>query len=292
MSTQKSIKKIAITGQSGYLGSLISQRLVSEGYEVHGIPRAKLQLPEQLTEEIRSAYAVINLAGSPILQRWTEKNKKVIYESRVSTTNNLVTAINNLPKTQRPKIIISASAIGIYKSGELHDERSQSYDIGFVGKVVQDWEAPISKLEDDVRKTIFRIGPVLGKNSQMISRLRLPFKLGLGARIGSGNQAFPFIHIDDLVAAFVWAIENEQDSEVYNLVAPQNSTNKTFTKVFARLLHRPAFLTIPVFVLRLPFGEAAKMLADSPIVSSSKLEKAGFNFRFPNIESTLKEIVE
>ena len=292
MSTQNSTKKIVITGQSGYLGTLITRKLKSEGYEVCGILRGKLRELKQLTEEVRSAYAVINLAGAPILQRWTEKNKKIIYESRVTTTRNLVKVINDLPENQRPKKFLSASATGIYQAGEIHDESSQNYDRGFIGKVVQDWEAPISDLADDIQKTIFRIGPVLGKDSQMISRLLLPFKLGLGARIGSGKQAFPFIHAYDLVAAFTWALENEQGSETYNLVAPQNISNKTFTKEFARRLHRPAFLSIPVFVLKLMFGKAAEMLADSPVVSSAKLEKAGFNFRYPDIATTLKELMD
>lgn len=291
MSTQKSIKKVAITGQSGYLGSLISQRLVSEGYEVHGIPRAKLQLPEQLTEEIRSAYAVINLAGAPILQPWTEKNKKAIYESRVITTTNLVTVINGLPKAQRPKKFISASAIGIYKSGESHDESSRNYDDGFVGKVVQDWENPLDDLAESVQKVVFRIGLVLGKNAKTISNLLFPFKLGLGATIGNGKQAFPFVHEKDLVRAFVWAVKDYNENNVFNLTAPENISNKTFTKALAKQLKRPAFLFIPKFILKLLLGEAAVLLTESSTVSSEKIQKAGFHFNYPSITSALTEII-
>jgi uncharacterized protein (TIGR01777 family) len=292
MKDRKSVKRIVISGQSGYVGSLLKERLEKNGFEVEGIPRTKLDNLDQLSEQVQSAYALINLAGAPILQRWTSKNKQVIYESRVKTTKNLVKVINEIPSGQRPTKFISASAIGIYRAGLSHDESSTSFDTGFVGKVVQDWEAPIADLPNGIQKTIFRISPVIGKDSQMISQLLLPFKLGLGATIGDGKQPFPFVHEKDLTEAFIWAIDNELNNETYNLVAPEIPTNKAFTTALARKLKRPAFLFIPAFVLKLMFGQAAEMLIRSPKVSADKIINAGFSFKFPGIEAALTEIVD
>ncbi|MFV0591629.1 MAG: TIGR01777 family oxidoreductase [Draconibacterium sp.] len=290
MSSQNLTKKIVITGRSGYLGSLISCELERKGFAVTGIARAKLSRTDQLADEIRSAWAVINLAGAPILQRWSPKNKQLIYESRVVTTKNLVQTINDLPVEQRPKKFISASAIGIYKAGKLHTESSKNHDTGFVGKVVHDWEAPIPNLPPDVQQTIFRIGPVIGKQSQLITQLLLPFKLGLGATIGPGKQAFPFVHANDLVSAFAWAIENNPGNETFNLVAPEKISNKTFTQKLAKKLHRPAFLFIPEFALKLIYGEAADILITAPEVSAEKILAAGFCFKYPTIDLALDEI--
>ncbi|WP_340112466.1 TIGR01777 family oxidoreductase [Maribellus mangrovi] len=292
MKAQNSVKKIVISGQSGYIGSLITKRLEKNGFRVEGIPRNRLNIADELRKQLRSAYAIINLAGAPILQRWTSENRKIIYDSRVQTTKNLVKVVEDLPLNERPRKFISASAIGIYKAGFSHDESSMNFDTGFVGKVVRDWEAPTGELPLDVQQTIFRIGPVIGKKSQMIKRLLLPFKLGLGATIGNGKQAFPFIHSKDLTRAFVWAIENELPNGTYNLVAPETPTNKAFTKTLAKKLKRPAFLFIPGFALKLMFGQAAEMLIQSPEVSADKLLKAGFKFDYPNIDSALTEIVD
>ncbi|MBK6283903.1 MAG: DUF1731 domain-containing protein [Draconibacterium sp.] len=134
--------KIKITGASGYLGKTISNLLTEKGHKVSGIERKLLYgSTNDLQAEIRNCDAIINLAGSPILQRWTDKNKATIVDSRVKTTQNLVQAINNLPLNEQPKKFISASAIGVYATGFMHDESSQNFDNGFVGSVVKQWEA-------------------------------------------------------------------------------------------------------------------------------------------------------
>lgn len=284
--------KIKITGISGYIGQLISKRLTENGHQVSGIKRELLYgNSTDLAEEIGDADVIINLAGSTILQRWTEKNKISIYKSRVKTTQNLIWAIKKLQKEHYPQKFISASAIGIYKPGELHTEESKTYEQGFVGKIVLNWENAVTELPDSIQKVIFRMGPVLGKKSKTISSLILPIKLGFGATIGNGRQAFPFIHEKDIANAFLWAVENYQESETFNLVAPERITNKTFTKELAKQLHRPAFFSVPGIVLRLLYGKAATLLTKSPEVSTKKIINAGFKFQFPDIKSALKEIV-
>lgn len=290
MTISEGSKTIVITGQSGYLGSLLSSELGNSGFTVKGIPRAKLSSAVELAGEIRLCYAVINLAGASILQRWNLKNQKAIYESRVKTTQNLVEAIKSLPAESRPKKLISASAIGIYKNGLLHNEESTEFDEGFLGRVVKDWEKPLNDLPVEVQKVLFRIGVVLGNNAKTIQQLLLPFKLGLGASIGSGKQAFPFIHEKDLVSAFVWAVKKYSKNNTFNLVAPERINNQVFTKELARQLNRPAFLFIPEFILKLVLGKASVLLTQSPEVSAEKIQNAGFSFEYPDIRSALKEI--
>lgn len=283
---------IKITGSNGYIGQLILAKLKAKGHHVSGIQRNLLYgKTTDLNKELQNTDVVINLAGAPILQRWTAKRKKNIYNSRVVTTANLVKAINELPKNKRPKKVISASAIGIYKSEHRHTEESKNFDQGFVGKVVYDWENAYTDLATDIQTVIFRLGIVFGKETKTIQNMLRPFKLGLGGKIGSGQQPFPFIHEHDVVNAFLWAIETPGISGTFNLTAPENISNKHFTHCFARQLNRPAFFTVPSFALKLIYGEAASLLTQSPEVSADKLLKAGFKFEYPTIRSTLQNII-
>jgi hypothetical protein len=284
--------KIKITGASGYLGKTISKRLKENGHQVSGIERKLLYGPiKDLQDEIRDCDAIINLAGAPILQRWTAKNKAAIVDSRVKTTQNLVQAIKNIPSNEQPRKFISASAIGIYMAGFTHDETSQNFDDGFIGNVVKQWEAASSGLSSNVQKNVFRIGLVLGEKAKTITNLLLPFKLGLGAKLGNGKQAFPFVHISDVARAFVWAVEDLKSGGTFNLVAPENITNKDFTKSLAKALHRPSFFSIPEFVLKAVLGEAASLLTEGTIVEPRNLLEAGFEFQYPTLKKALKEIV-
>lgn len=284
--------KIKLTGSNGYIGRLISSELLKKGHAVSGINRNLLYgASTNLQKELRNADVIINLAGAPILQRWTAENKKNIYNSRVVTTHNLVKAIIELPENERPKKVVSASAIGLYKSGDSHTEESTNFDDGFVGEVVKDWENELRVLPRNVPTIVFRLGIVFGKEAKTIHNMLLPFKLGLGGKIGSGEQAFPFIHEQDVVNAFVWATETLETSDTFNLTAPESISNKEFTQTFARQLKRPAFFTIPAFALKLVFGKAAQLLTQSPNVSSRKLLNAGFNFEYPTIKATLQNII-
>ena len=137
--------------------------------------------------------------------------------------------------------------------------------------MVQDWEDCLNGLPDSIQLNIFRIGLVLGKKAKTITNLLTPFKLGLGGKIGSGKQAFPFIHEKDVVQAFISAVEDYEENGTFNLVAPEKISNSQFTKVFAQKLKRPALIPVPSFVLKLIFGEAASLLLNSPIVETKAL---------------------
>ncbi len=284
--------KIRITGISGYLGNKIAKELREKGHEVLGIERKLIYGSTHiLAKEIEESDVIINLAGALVFQRWTKRKKRLIHESRVRTTRNLVQAINLLPKDKQPLKFISASAIGIYKSGIKHDESSTNFNQGFDGIVAKDWEDASSGLPATIQKNIFRIGLVLGKDAKTITNLLLPFKLGLGATLGNGKQPFPFVHEKDVVSAIAWAVEDLNKSGIFNLVAPGSISNKEFTKALARALNRPAIFSIPVFVLKMVMGEAAALLTKSPEVEPKNLLEAGFEFRYPDIESALKEII-
>lgn len=280
-----------MTGASGYLGEVIKKELIKKGHQVLPINRSLLYGPtNELTGQLSGTQVLINLAGAPILQRWTRRNKQIIYESRVKTTRNLVKAIQEMDEDKRPQKVISASAVGIYTVNKMHDEHSIDFDTGFVGKVVNDWESAWKSLPENVELTLFRLGVVLGKEAQTIKKLLLPFKLGLGGKIGNGKQPFPFVHENDVARAFAWALDQSGRDGTYNLAAPQKITNKEFTKAMAKALKRPAILPVPEFALRIVYGKAATLLTESPEVIPRELEKQNFEFRYPDIESTLIEI--
>lgn len=283
--------KIAITGPSGYIGKNIISGLKKADIEVVPVSRQLLYGDQQnLARQIAGCSAVINLAGAPIIKRWTSKNKAIIYNSRVLTTKNLCKAINSLATENQPSVFVSASAIGIYHPDEVHDEISSKFGNNFAARVVEDWEEASSDLNANIRRVIFRMGIVLGKKSQMISGLLPAFRLGLGAKIGRGDQPFPFIHIDDLTKAYLQAVYDERFIGVFNLVAPGQTTNAAFTKIFARSVSRPAFLSVPPFLLKLALGKAAQMVYLNPAVVPAKLDKLNFKFDFPTIEQAIAEI--
>ena len=284
--------KVKITGASGYLGNLISSELLKNNHQVLPIDRHLLYGPaEYLANELTGTDVLINLAGAPILKRWTARNKKNIYNSRVKTSENLARAFQIMFPGKRPKKVISASAIGIYTPGKTHSEESYFFDSGFLGEVIKDWEAAWKGLPREVQLTIFRIAVVMGKESTTIKKLLPPFKLGIGGKVGSGKQPFPFVHENDVARAFVWAAENKETNGVFNLAAPQQITNKEFTRALARKLGRPAIFTVPPVALKLVYGKAAAMIAKSPAVTSEKLTKMGFEFSFHTIDEILEYIL-
>ncbi len=284
--------QIALSGYRGLIGRSLEKKLKELHHEVVRLSREDLYDREgdDLVHFLRGCDAVVHLAGAPILQRWTAENRKEILESRTLTTRHLAAALQLLPLEKRPRTFLSASAIGIYKAGATHDEESRLFDDHFAAEVTRQWEEASEQLPDEVRRIIFRISLVLDRKSKLIEQLWLPYRLGLGGPIGSGKQPFPFIHLDDLTSAIVWALENSHARGVYNLTAPDSVTNRQFARRFATFLHRPAFIPLPGFVLRLLYGEAAQLITESPAVVPRKLVTEGFTFRYPTLSETLAEI--
>lgn len=281
--------KVAICGITGLIGKEASVYFKSLGYEVFGLGRSDLKKGVNHLQTVLSGTDVlINLAGAPILKRWTNKWKREIYNSRIDTTRMLVTAINGM--AQPPGVFISSSAVGIYDAINVHDEFSANLDHGFLGTLCQDWEAEALKANPGMRKVILRLGVVLSARGGALKQMLVPFKLGLGGTIGNGQQAFPYIHISDLVKAFSWIVETPLAEGIYNMVSPQLVTNREFTKSLAKALHRWAPFTIPAFALKLIYGQAAQTLVKGQFVVPQRLLSDGFLFQFPALDAALTEL--
>lgn len=280
-------KKIAITGSTGYLAGELMKEL--KDCEIIKLVREDFHLDSKhLADKISTADVIINLAGYPIIKRWTKSNKSKIYESRIITTSKLVNAISLLKKKIH---LINASAIGIYSEKGIHTENSNSFSDGFIQGLLSDWEQEALKAGNTfVKITILRIGIVLSRQSVIIEKLMPFFKIGAGGRIGNGRQWMSFIHIHDLINSIRFIIDNEIEG-VVNITAPNNTTNKEFTDTIASLMHKKAFLTVPVLILKLIYGKGAKIIYSGNRVLPEKLLNQGFKFKYPDINSALEEIV-
>ncbi|WP_419770440.1 MAG: TIGR01777 family oxidoreductase [Candidatus Marinarcus sp.] len=283
------MKTIAITGASGFVGTHLTHFFKELGYEVLKISRAELLQPNVLEVTLSKTDIVINLAGANIIHRWTESYKKELYSSRIDTTKALVTAIKTI--SNKPKVFISTSAVGIYSNKQINSEDDFEYAEGFLATLCQTWEEEALKAKENTRVCIFRFGIVLGKDGGALQSMLPPFKLGLGGTIGNGNQYFSFIHIDDLMQAFKFVIEKETLEGAFNLAAPTPTTNKGLTLALGKTLKKPTFLPVPPFVLRLIFSEGATVLTDGQSMIPKRLEESGFKFTYQNIEETIENLL-
>ncbi|MDX9960205.1 MAG: TIGR01777 family oxidoreductase [Aliarcobacter sp.] len=281
------MKTIAISGASGFVGSSLNKYFSNLNYKVISISRDVLNNQEKLNEVISSSDIIINLAGANIINRWSESYKKLLYSSRIDTTSKIVNTINTI--TNKPKLLISTSAVGIYDNKSTYDEKG-NYSNDFLSNLCQDWEKEALKAKNESTKvSIFRFGIIMGKDGGALQKMITPFKLGVGGVIGSGNQAFSFIHIEDLLNAYKFVIENEYE-EVFNLSAPVPTTNKGLTKALGKTLNRPTLFPVPEFVLNLIFSEGARVLTDGQSAIPQKLLDLGFEFKFKNIEDTIENL--
>ncbi len=279
------MKTIAITGASGFVGSSLTTFFEKYGYKVIPISRDILNNKEKLKELITNSNIVINLAGANIINRWTPEYKELLYSSRINTTSKIVEAINS--SESKPEILISTSAVGIYDNKTTYTEEGD-FSNDFLSTLCQKWEEEAKKANTKV--SIFRFGIVLGKQGGAFAKMLTPFKLGLGGVIGSGNQAFSFIHIEDLLNAYKFVIDNNL-ADTFNLTAPKPTTNLGLTKALGKALKRPTIIPVPEFVLKLIFSEGAKVLADGQDVVPKKLLSLGFRFKYNDIQETVDSLV-
>lgn len=283
------MKKIIITGASGFVGSTLTQNLIKNNYEVIAVKRNELQDIEKLTSIIDGSFAIINLAGANIINRWSQSYKELLYNSRIQTTKSLVLAIEKC--TIKPQNLISTSAVGIYKNDDRYDEEATNLADDFLGKLCQDWEKEALRAKElGISVSIFRFGIVMGDGGAL-AKMLTPFKLGLGGTIGDGSQAFSFIHINDLIRAYNFVLENNNEDGIFNLTAPHPTTNYGLTKALGKSLHRPTLIPIPQFVLNLILSEGARVLTDGQSALPQHLLKSGFKFKHPTIENTIESLI-
>ncbi|NGP89622.1 TIGR01777 family oxidoreductase [Fodinibius halophilus] len=297
--------KIFLSGATGFVGSYLRSMLLREGHLLTIVTRNPKKYEEEKAEnqqfvswddnlaaEMEQADAVINLAGASIFgQRWTEEVKRKIYSSRIETTTQLVSAIEQADN--RPSVMVSASGADYYGDcgDKVLDETEESGE-GFLSKVCVDWEQAAELVTAlDVRLAIPRIAVVLEKDGGALEQMLTPFKLCVGGPIGSGGQYFPWIHMYDLCRGIVFAIHNEDFTGAYNLSAPNPVTMRTFANELAAQLNRPSLFKVPGSVLKLVLGEAADPILTSKRLQPKKLQQHGFEFRFPYLQEALADIL-
>ena len=281
--------KIAITGASGFIGKKLIERFKLLKWEVIPLNRVDLELGEDwLAQKIDKSNVIINLAGAPIAKKWTKQYKEILYNSRIQTTCNLQHAINKLER--KPELFISTSAIGIYDSFHEHDEESNYFADNFLAHICKDWEKEALKSES--KTIIFRLSVVLDKNFGAFPKMLFPFKLGLGGKIGNGKQFFSWIHIEDLINAVVFVIENKSEAGIYNLASPNPVTNIELTRLIAGKLKKPAFFTVPQFIFKILFGEGSIVVSEGQKVVPEKLLSEGFVFKHPSLKETIEYLID
>ncbi len=286
----KNKTRIILSGQTGFLGSHLTSYFNDLNLEVVGLRRKDFFLePAKLADKLENAHAVIHLAGAPIIGRWTASYKKEVYESRILTTRKLVSAIELLK--QKPDVFLCASAVGIYPDEGRHDENSAAVSEGFLGKVTADWEREAAQAGEICRTVMLRFGIMLGQKGGALKKMALPFRLGVGGRIGSGKQMMSWIHIEDVMSAIHFVISQPGFKGPVNFTAPEAVSNREFTKTLARVMRRPAIFPVPAFMLRLVFGQGAVVLTGGQTALPKKLQESGFVFKYPDLEPALRDLL-
>lgn len=283
------MERILISGAGGFIGSQLLSHFEALGYQVSRLSRTDLSAsPEVLSKKLSDADVLIHLAGAPIMKRWTKAWKEELIQSRVASTEKVVKAMEmaSLP----PRLFISASAVGIYKNKGCYTESDFDYGDGFLSQLCMNWESEAHKASSVTRTAIFRFGVVLDKRGGALKKMLFPFKLGLGGRIGSGKQWMPWIHLEDVIRAFDFVMANKELDGVFNITAPEAVNNKIFTSILAKAIKRPALFIIPSFVLNAIYGKASVVLTQGQCAVPDKLLKAGFSFKFPQLESAFEDI--
>jgi uncharacterized protein (TIGR01777 family) len=281
--------KVAMSGATGFVGSNLGSAFRELKWHVVPLGRGDFT-SGLLADKMAGADVVINLAGAPVIRRWTAEYKKTMYESRVNTTRSLVQACSKMDP--QPGLFISASAIGYYAPGGPHTENSHVKADNFLGHLAREWEKEaLMANEFGIRTVVFRFGVVLGKNGGALKEMLMPFKLGMGGTIGNGSQPFSWVHIKDLTRAVQTAVDDESYQGIYNLTAPNPTTNKGLTKALGKALKKPTIMQIPKFVLRLQLGEGAQVITEGQNVLPERLLTGGFSFSFNTIEDAVKDCV-
>ncbi len=290
---------IAITGSSGLIGSALVRALEQAGHTVRRLVRRDAHGPDEASWDpahgatdssaIDGIDAVINLAGEPLDQRWTRAARRRIRSSRVEGTSLIARMIASA--AARPRVLVSASAMGIYgnRGDEILDE-SSTPGRGFAADVCQEWERATEPASDaGVRVVHLRTGLVLARHGGALARMLPAFRLGIGGRMGNGRQWMSWIALPDAIAAILFVLREDGISGAVNIGSPNPVTNAEFTRVLARVLGRPAVVPVPALALELAFGR----MADETVLASQRMRprrllEAGFEFGYPTLEGAVR----
>ena len=298
--------KIFISGGTGFVGTNLARYLLDKGHSVIAAGTSSTHtsvshenfryISADTTEKgswqdsLKDVDALINLAGRTIFNRWSERYKKQIYNSRILTTRNLVEAIPD----DKEVVLCSTSAVGYYGNREeeiLNEEALPGND--FLATVSIDWEKEAFLAEKKGAKVaVMRFGVVLGKNGGALAKMIPAFKSFAGGPIGTGDQWFPWIHLDDLISAVMFILENQDIKGPVNFCAPNPVRNRDFAKALGKILGRPSFMRAPSFMIRTLMGEMGTMVMSSQRAVPDKLLENGFEFQYPDIEKALNNLLK
>ncbi|PIC85550.1 TIGR01777 family protein [Sporosarcina sp. P20a] len=298
--------KVVITGGTGFIGSILTKKLQDNGHEVVVLTRKPssqhngVHHVQWLTDhaspenEIGQADAFVNLAGVSIDDgRWSEERKKQIYDSRITATQEVLRMIRTLPK--KPRVLVNASAIGIYPTSLTAEYTENSTAVGddFLAKTVYDWEQLAGQANEMGVRTVYtRFGIVLGKDGGALPLIKLPYQLFAGGKIGSGNQWFSWVHVEDVANAILFSIENDDVEGPVNVVAPSPMHMNAFGKTIGKVLHRPHWFPVPSFAMEATLGEKSIVVLQGQHVIPEKLLANGFTFDYPSLRPALENLLK
>jgi len=287
--------QILLTGATGFIGSHFSTLAESRGHQILPVSRKSRPggydwSPASLEAGVAAADAIVHLAGENLFgKRWTEKQKRVLVESRVAPTGRLA----RLAAQRRPSVFVSASAVGYYGPSEIEGlDESAPPGNDFLARLVQQWEEAAAPAKAAGVRTVHpRFGVVLGAEAGALKQMLPPFKLGVGGPIGSGRQWLSWIHAADVAALLLFLVETPAGDGPWNATAPNPVTMREMASTLGKVLHRPAILPVPGFALKAALGEVADVLLTGQHVVPKRALEAGFAFRFPLLEEALRDLL-
>src|SRR3954454_7719049 len=297
---------VTVTGATGLIGTKLVQALRARGDDVTVLSRSPQKAGAALGVEaaawdplagpapadaLRGRDAVVHLAGEPVAQRWNDRSRRAILESREAGTRNLVAGLAALDPAQRPGVLVSSSAVGYYgKHGDEAVPESTPAGDDFLASVCVVWEREArAATEHGLRVVKIRTGVVLDRSGGALKTMLPPFKLGVGGPVASGRQYLPWIHVDDLVGLYLRALDDASWSGAYNGAAPAPVTNRDFSKALGRALHRPAVAPVPGIALRVLYGDMAEVVTEGQRAVPERALAAGFAFQHPDLDEALSD---
>jgi uncharacterized protein len=300
--------RVAVTGATGMIGATLVRALVARGDDVTTLSRdagragATLGVPAETwadpkselppLDALRGRDAAVHLLGELIAQRWSDEVKREIRESRVLSTRNLVAALGELEPEERPRVLVSGSGAGWYghRGDERLDESAAEPGDDFLARLSVDWEAEARRAEAlGVRVVVNRTGVVLSESGGALEKMLPFFKAGIGGPVAGGRQYVPWVHVDDVVGATIFALEHGGVSGPVNVTAPEPATNRELSKALGRVLRRPALAPVPALAVRTLYGEMAEIVITGQRAVPGRLTELGYVFRQPQLEPALRD---